>query len=54
MCLGLPPIDHATPRFSIDSSMNFEAIAPVEQVRESPKAPITEMSATKTPKAIII
>ena len=41
----LPPIDQATPRFSIDSSINLEAMAPVEQVKESPKAPTTEISA---------
>jgi hypothetical protein len=30
----------------MESSANFEAMAPVEQVNESPNAPITEMSAT--------
>lgn len=40
-----PPMDQATPRFSIDNSMKFEAMAPVEHVNESPNAPITEISA---------
>lgn len=40
-------MDHATPLFSIDSSMNLEAMAPVEHVNESPNAPITEMSVRK-------
>lgn len=39
-------MDQATPRFSIDNSMNLEAMAPVEQVNESPKAPMTEKSVT--------
>lgn len=40
----LPPIDQAIPRFSMDNSINFVAIAPVEHVNESPRAPITWMS----------
>lgn len=44
----IPPIDQATPLFSIDSSMKFEAIAPVEHVNESPNAPTTEMSTRNT------
>lgn len=46
MLTSLPPMDQATPLFSIDNSMNLEAMAPVEHVRESPKAPMTEKSAT--------
>lgn len=49
-----PPIDHATPRFSIESSIKFEAMAPVEQVSESPSAPITEMSATNREWVLLI
>lgn len=49
----VPPMDQATPRFSIDSSMKFEAMAPVEHVNESPNAPITEMSGNYTLKLIV-
>jgi len=49
-----PPIDHAKPRFSIESSMNLVATAPVAHVNESPNAAMTEMSGGKKDKCNLI